>query len=698
MFTSGSPSSGNLQIGIALVLKDRFSNQAREASSSIKRLHQEAKVATNANLQAVRNMATAGAAIGTAMLGGMARSVTLGAEFIDIMTQVGAIAREDGVKVKELFDQAQSLGRKTMFTSRDIASGMQYFAMAGMSTREIKANMGAVANLAAATRTELGGKMGAADIMTNIMRMFRIESTERNATRMADVLTTAVTRSNISLLDLAESIKYAGTTATNLGASVEQTAAFVGILGNAGIQGSMAGTAIANSYRYLSKSIGNEKYKGHHALKSLGLGKQDFVDAQGRLIDMGMAMHKVAMATKGLDDVTRFNKFIDIFGVRGERSASSMMKAAEDYKSLLNEIQSASEGRSQGIMDERMASIAGRIKIMTSALENLKVTFTESIAPIVSPIMNFLAFVFDVLRRIVKTPILGNIISGFFAIGTAVLTIRLGILALKATMRLMFNDSLVSLRNMFAVMTTGWKGAQISATQYQATEAAIIAQRKAGIVSNYAGMRAGSMAATGIYGKAAVGGLAKGDWVGNTRMSPGGYFWVRDASGGIKRTTMAKSVSMATSHMKSTGISGAAKGVIAGSAAMRGLSGVLKGGFALLGGPIGIGITAIAFLLPAIISSLSKNRKAQESNTNAVITSLEDQRRRDAELRANGGLTDQERLTLLIKSIQNLTEQLSKGDKPIAQLTINVDGKTSIKKMIKESNSEEVINLSGIKG
>lgn len=117
MFTSGSPNAGQLQIGIALVLEDRFSNQAREAPAEIRRLHQEAKNITNANLNATRQLASMGAAAGAAALYGIGSAVKEGAQFIDVMTFVGAIAKDTGVSYDTLGKKAKTLGRDTMFLS-----------------------------------------------------------------------------------------------------------------------------------------------------------------------------------------------------------------------------------------------------------------------------------------------------------------------------------------------------------------------------------------------------------------------------------------------------------------------------------------------------------------------------------------------------------------------------------------------------
>jgi TP901 family phage tail tape measure protein len=704
MFTSGSPNSGQLQIGIALVLQDRFSNQAREASSQIRRLHQEAKVATNANLNAVKNMATAGAGIGVAVSSGLWGAMKQGANFIDIMTQVGAIAKKDGVTINQLFEQAQSLGKKTMFDSQDIASGMQYFAMAGMSTREIKNNIAAAANLAGATKHELGGKGGAADLMTNIMKMFKIDSSEVNAARVADVLTTAVTRSNMSLTDLAESIKYAGTTTTNLGASLEQTAAFAGVLGNAGIQGSMAGTAMANAYRYLVRSIGSPKFKGGKALANLGLGKEDFLDANGKLIDIGLAMAKINKASQGLDDVSRFNLLVDILGVRGERGGSVMIKAFDEYGKLLEEIQSGSQGKASSIMEQRMSTIAGAMDAMRSTLENLQSTYTSVVAPLVTPIFKTISFLLEGIRAVLNIPVVGTLITGLITIGTALFTIKMGLIALKATLRLTFNDSLVTIRNMFAVMQTGWKGSTISAAQYLATHNAIIAQQKAGIMAN--GARAYAAGASAHWASMGAAAMANnlGQWVGNARQSASGYYWVRNASGGIKRTTAEKAASMAGRGLRAAAGPAAGAAAMAAGASARGLfgAGILRGlmsvmgkGVGLLGGPVGIGITAIAFLLPSIISGVSSLRQANRENTDALLSSIELERQKLAEeRRKNKGLTNEEQMVLMIKSLQDLTNSI-RTNKPMYTVVVNMDGKEVIKKVVRETIVQETVNVVG---
>lgn len=697
MFSTGSPNQGQLQIGIALVLQDRFSNQAREASSQIRRLHNDAKVVTNANLNAVKSLSQMGLAAGTAASLGLANVIQRGATFVDTMTFVEAIATKNTITMAQLSEKARTLGRDTMFGSQDIASAMQYMAMAGMDTKEIWANIEATANLAGGTMTALGGKGGAADIMTNIMKMFKIASTEINSTRVADILTKGVTSANTNLYDLAEAIKYAGTTVTNLGASLEQTTAFIGVLGNAGIQGSMAGTAMANTYRYLTKSIEDTRFKGNKALKALGLSREDLVDANGNLIDMGLAMQKIAKATSGLSDTQKFNTLVSILGVRGERGGSTMVRAFEDYSKLLNKLQNESGGTAAEVMAKRMESIAGGINKMTSALENIQTTFTESVAPALTPIFNGIAYVFELVGKFFNIPILGTAVSSLLVFGTALFTVRMGLIALKSSWRLMFNDSTVTFANMIAVMKAGWKSASIDAAQYQAIEAGIIAQRKAGIVSSAVG--AGTFAANAGLNYI----------VNNPGTRAGGIFYKngrfyqetgRGATGVTRISSAAAATALSGKTPQQLGIVAANLPKTTLSAGMfsggvkgfgKGILNVLKAGVGILGGPWGLAIAGGMFVLPLILDALRGNKESVDNNTDTINKDINDRNSNKNNIFGQKGLTDEEQRLMLVNALNNLDQTLK--NKPVANLRIYVDGKETINKTIQDNQEEDIVNL-----
>lgn len=698
-----------------MVLEDRFSNQARESSKEIRRLHQEAKNITNANLNAVNRMATAGMAIGSAAAYGIGEAVLQGAKFIDTMTFVKAIAKDTGTDFSLLSQRAKTLGKDTMFTSQDIGSAMQYMAMAGQGTTEIFNNITAAADLANATMSELGGKGGAADIMTNIMKMFMIDSTEANSTRVSDVLTRAVTRSNTNLYDLGEAIKYAGTTTTNLGATLEQTAAAIGVLGDAGIQGSMAGTALANAYRYLSKSIGDPNFKGGKALAALGLSKSDFIDANGQLIDLGLALQKIANASRGLGELDQYNLLVNILGVRGERAGSTMIRAFQNYTNLLGELNNNSQGAAASVREQRMASLAGAIETVQSTWENLTTSFAESLGPTLTPWLRGIGKILEGVQAIFDSPI-GPFVSALVT-GTVVLgTINASVIALKSSMRLLFNDSTVSLRNMFLVMKQGWKASTISAAEYAAMQRSIIAQGKAGLAGRGVGnamlyhewMRSHQ----GQYlGKV----MGKEDKTGRMR------YYAQTASGGTRRISEAVATRYAQRYNPLSLIGGAAgaaaggataaaaggaAGAAAGGAALRfGASSVMRGALAFFGGPWGLALSAIITFLPMIITALNKNND-QSSETNsllkATLTSKEERQQRiDA---ANLTTAEREVLntdalvkfyTSLDKFNANMERNFANAQPGTKSINIYLDGNLVGSKAINEHSQNEVIEVGG---
>lgn len=688
-----------------MVLEDRFSNQARESSKEIRRLHQEAKNITNANLNAVNRMASTGAAIGTAAAYGIGMAVIEGSKFIDTMTFVKAIARDTGTNFSLLSKRAKTLGKDTMFTSQDIGSAMQYMAMAGQGTTEIYNNITAAADLANSTMSELGGKGGAADIMTNIMKMFTIASTESNSTRVADVLTRAVTRSNTNLYDLGEAIKYAGTTTTNLGATLEQTAAAIGVMGDAGIQGSMAGTALANAYRYLAKSIGDPNFKGGKALARLGLSKGDFLDAEGNLIDLGLALQKIANASKGLGSLDQYNLLVNILGVRGERAGSTMVRAFQNYTKLLDELNNNSAGAAASVREQRMASLAGAIETVQSTWENLTTSFTESLAPTIMPWLRGLGKILEGVQAIFDSPI-GPFVSALVT-GTVVLgTINASVIALKSSMRLLFNDSTISLRNMFLVMKQGWKAGSISAAEYGAIQQAIIAQGKAGIAGAGVGQAVlglGLMRANPgkYYGQI----MGKPDRTGRMR-----YYTQRvDPRTGRNRTVRV-SDAVAVRYARrfpSGGFGGTAAGGAAARGALRfGASSVMRGALAFFGGPWGLALGALITFLPMILSSINKGNDQTET-TNGLIRTLtpEEQRKKNIEA---ANLTPEERQIVIADAMAKNMEMLAKLPEHIrtaleafansgskGDVVINLDGDTILRKPIQNNTENEIIEVGG---
>ena len=471
--TSGSLRGNSLEIGIALVLQDRFSNQAKDASAAIRRLHNEAKEAVTANLQ------TADSILGNVYNGflnvatGITNTVLQGAEFIDTMTTVSAITGSTREQLQMLSETAQSLGLETMFGSQNIASGMKYLAMAGNTVEQVNDMIKGAAYVANATGMELGGKGGAADLITNVMKTFKIVG-DGASELVGDQLTKATLSANISMTDLAESIKYSAADMVMLKKELPEVAAMIGTLGNAGIQGSMAGTSLGNMARSLIKAF-NPKTDAYSFLQRMGLSQQDFVDAQGDLIDFGDIMEKISKGVENLPSIDRGKAIGAIFGVRGQRAANAIMNDLEGYRNLLDQIQNNSS-----IVDKRMNTLAGSIDKVSSAWENLKVAFTEQIGPALMPILNTISQIIEAVREFVTTPV-GAFASQVFVLSTFIGLVGTKVLQLITKWRLLRSDTQIGFTNMFRLIRGGWQGATLDLQNYMRLQGLLNAQTTYGL-------------------------------------------------------------------------------------------------------------------------------------------------------------------------------------------------------------------------
>lgn len=685
-FTSGSPSAGQLEIGIALVLQDRFSNQAREASSVIRGLHRDAKNAVQANLTAVQSYANMASGVANSIVSTLTTTAETGADFIDMMTTVGAISGATENQMSGLSETAQTLGLRTMFMSMDIASGMKYLAMAGNDANQIQEMISGAAMMANATGMELGGKGGTADLLTNIMRTFKLEG-QQAADIVGDQLTKAAMSSNVSMYDLAESIKYSAASMVILKQQLPQVAAMIGTLGNAGIQGSMAGTSIRNMADYLTQSITNPNFKGAKALAKLGLGKQDFVDANGDLQDFAVILEKIDTATQGLSTVDQNAVFKSIFGVRGMRAAVAIMRDLEGYFDLLNQIQNNSAGFAEAVVRKRMETFAGRIEFIKSAVENLMTTFSEALGknPIIMGFLSMVGGAISQLRDLMATPF-GPWIAGFAAIAAVGLKIGSIWMGLRARWLLLNGDSQVSFRTMVRLMIGGWNQATISAQGYLNMERAIMAQREAGI---------GASAAT----VAAMGGMPAYYYNGNipAKMGANGRYYANTGRGASGWTPVPAAMVTTTDASKMTRSLMGGAGAAAGAASRGALASVGRGllGFGsrivgLFGGPLGLAITGISIFGPMIYSAIKGNKYAQDENTRATndLASAIKASREGYKQKDNLQMLTIQEMRWLVQTLGLYAERLNQRDNKGTHLTINMDGKKFLEEYLGDRDAE----------
>jgi TP901 family phage tail tape measure protein len=323
-----------------------------------------------------RNVSLPLAGIGTAV-------IKMGSDFQYQMERVKNISLATGSDFDMMRKQAKDLGASTQFSATQAAEGMEYLAMAGFKPKEIYQAMPAVLNGAAAANMQLGDT---ANIVSNIMTGFGLKATE--ATRATDLLTKASQMGNVDVAGLGESFKYGGSMAKMAGLSVEETAAAFTLMGNAGMQGSMGGTAVGAALRSMMKPSKFAKKE----MDALGL---SFQTADGKLKPLPQIIDEV-----GKSGATN-EQFLRIFGTEGGRAISALSEQGSDaMRKLTKEIEGASGTTDRFAKNMGTTAKAG-MQGFTSALEGLAIAISES--GVLEAFTQVLTKVTELVRKLTET-------------------------------------------------------------------------------------------------------------------------------------------------------------------------------------------------------------------------------------------------------------------------------------------------------
>lgn len=286
------------------------------------------------------------------------------AEFEGTMNNVRAVSGATGSEFALLNQKASDLGATTKFTASQVAESMSFMAMAGLQVGQIYEGVQHTLNLAAAGNLDLGQS---ADIVTNIMTGMGIASHELG--NAVDVLTKTFTSTNTTLTDLGYAFKFAAPAAATAGLEFEEVAAAIGLMGNAGVQGTLAGTAMRGALiRLLDPSKEAKK-----AMKRIGL---EVFDSSGKMrsfVDIVRDLEPVmAKGAAGVKDLAQ------IFGARPFQGIAAVIRQGADALQVMRgELRNAG-GTAQEIADIQMEGLRGAFIELRSAAEGLAVAIGES--------------------------------------------------------------------------------------------------------------------------------------------------------------------------------------------------------------------------------------------------------------------------------------------------------------------------------
>ena len=285
------------------------------------------------------------------------------------MSKVQAITRLDkgSGELAALRAQARELGANTAFTAGEAAQGQGFLAMAGFTPKAIRDAMPGVLDIAKAGGVEIAA---AADIGSNILTGFKLPANQM--TRLGDVMVGTFTRANVDLQMLGETMKYVGPVAAGLGVDLETASAMAGKLGDAGIQGSMGGTAM----RAILGRLAAPPKAAHDALAALNV---KTADAAGNLRALPDILDELYKKTSKMGDTTRSGYFKAIAGEEAFAALAVLTEQAGSGK--LQELIATlkqSQGEAGKVAKVMADNAIGDLDNLTSAWDDVGIQMMET--------------------------------------------------------------------------------------------------------------------------------------------------------------------------------------------------------------------------------------------------------------------------------------------------------------------------------
>ncbi len=376
---------------------------------------------TQAMTGAMAGTGAAGLATGSAMLYSGARLLAPGIEFDADVSRVQALARleRDSAELAALRAQARALGAATQFSANEAAQGQGFLAMAGFSPQAIMDAMPAMLDAAKAGNVELAAT---ADIASNILTGFNLQA--RDMTRVSDVLTAAFTRSNTSLEMLGETMKYAAPNAAAYGQDIEIMAAAAGKLGDAGIQGGMAGTAL----RAILSRLAAPPRMAADAIAELGL---QVADAEGNMRPLPDLLKEIHDRTAALGSTERG---AILKAIAGEEAGSALTVLTQQagnggLQTLIGQLRTA-QGEAARTAQVMGDNLGGDIAALKSVWADLGIQMQDTANSDLRGMIQALAEMVRGIRQwMVENPLLARALIKI-AIGLAALITLFGALTI----------------------------------------------------------------------------------------------------------------------------------------------------------------------------------------------------------------------------------------------------------------------------
>ena len=323
----------------------------------------------------------------TAAVGGLATAaVKVASDFDSAMSQVAAVSWATGKELDALRDKAREMGSKTKFSASEAAEAMNYMAMAGWKTGDMLDGIEGIMNLAAASGEDLATT---SDIVTDALTALGLSASDSG--HFADILAAASSNANTNVSMMGETFKYCAPVAGALGFTAEDTAEAIGLMANAGIKSSQAGTAMRTM---LTSLTGEVTFVGD----AFGELTVQTTNADGSMRSLGDILTDCRAAFAQMSESERAANAEALVGKNAMSGFLAVMNAAPGDIEKLNSAINNCDGTAERMAETMQDNLAGQLTILKSQLEELAISIGEILMPSIRQIVGWIQGLVDWLN------------------------------------------------------------------------------------------------------------------------------------------------------------------------------------------------------------------------------------------------------------------------------------------------------------
>ena len=316
---------------------------------------------------------------------GMGYGIKQASEFNNSMTATQALladtvpANQMNAVITKLSDNSKKWAMEYGLSTKSVNEGMQELVKAGYDANQVTAAMPAILNASKASGEDFNTVMEAT---SSILSQYGLGA--KDAGRVTDSLSFVANKTKAGFKDMGDAMVYVGPVAKSVGMNLEETAAAIGILSNAGIQGEQAGTALRGALTRLLKP----SEQNAEAMKELGFSAEEFKKGQIGLPDV---IDRIKKSTEGLTDAEKASLIAKAFGTESQTAMNALVNEGSDALRGLTKETKGATGYTKELAKAMNSTDAAKFAQAKAKMEVLAITIGQKLLPVIVPLVEDIA-------------------------------------------------------------------------------------------------------------------------------------------------------------------------------------------------------------------------------------------------------------------------------------------------------------------